>query len=277
MRIDSHQHFWNYNSEKHSWIGKEMAVIKRDFLPEDLEPILEKNNIDGSIAVQVEASEADTDFLLELASRFDFIKGVVGWLDLRADDLEEKLEHYCSFPVLKGIRHTVYDTRGEFLLNPLFQRGLRKFQKYGLSFDLLVFPYQLRSAVELAQKLPQQQFVLNHLAKPNISKGVNVEWINGIRQLAECKNVYAKLSGMVTETDRFQWKQEDFQPFLEAMVEAFGTDRLMFGSDWPVSTCAAAYEETLGIVEKFFKAFSGTEKEAVFGGNAARFYRLSGT
>ena len=230
--------------------------------------------MDACIAVQTEASVSDTDFLLDLASRYVFIQGVVGWLDPCVADLEEKLEQYCSNNLLKGIRHTVYDKKGYFLLDPKFQKGVKLFHKHGISFDLLVFPYQMNSAIELAQKLPEQQFVLNHLGKPEISKGPTLEWIRQIKRLGGCENVSAKLSGMVTGTRNFQWKEEDLHPFLEITTEAFGTGRLLFGSDWPVCTCAATYEETLGIVEEYFKGFSEQEREAVFGGSAMKVYRI---
>lgn len=251
-----------------------MSSLRKDFTPGQLEPLLKKNRMDGCIAVQVEASETETKSLLDLAARHEFILGVVGWLDPCAEDLEEKLEQYSGFPALKGIRHTVYDEKGEFLLEPSFQRGMRTFYRYGLSFDLLVFPCQLSSAVTLVRSVPEQRFVLNHLGKPDISEKPSVQWINDIRELGRNENVYAKLSGMVTETENFQWQKEDFHPYLEIMVETFGTSRLMFGSDWPVSTCAATYGETLGVVEGFFQSFSESEKEAILGGNAMRAYSI---
>lgn len=274
MTIDSHQHFWKYDPQKHSWISEEMNVIRKDFQPEDLLPVLQKNQIDGCIAVQVEHNRQETAALLSHASRFDFIKGVVGWVDLSAENLTERLQEYSGVEALKGFRHTEYDEKGEFLLKPSFQKGIGELQKSRFTFDLLVFPHQLGSAIKLARTFPEQLFVLDHLGKPRITAGPSPEWATLIKELGSCQNVYAKLSGMVTETDNLDWIQSDLEPFLDVMLESFGTGRLMFGSDWPVCTSTATYEEVVEIVRSYFNTFSDDERKAILGRNAVEFYGL---
>lgn len=272
-RLDSHQHFWNYDPQRYSWIDDSMADIRRNFFPEDLDPVLQENNMDGCIAVQADQSEEETEFLLRLASEHDFIKGVVGWIDLSADDVEEKLELYSNNVLLKGFRHTVYDKEGEFMLQPKFLNGISILKKFGLTYDILVFDYQLPGAVELVKKFPDQKFVLDHMGKPPIySEGPSPAWKENIQKLSQNKNVYCKLSGLVTETQDFQWKHEDIIPYLEYTVSCFGIERVMFGSDWPVCLPAASYKEVLGIVQSFFGNPKDIEK--VLGGNAAEFYQI---
>ena len=274
MKIDSHQHFWNYDPEKYSWIPKEMSVIKRDFTPEDLEPVLQKNGFSGCVAVQADQSEAETENLLGFTKDHDFIKGVVGWVDLNSEDVESRLEYYSKNSFFKGIRHTVWDEKGEFMLNPIFQRGIGLLANFGLTYDILAFDYQLKAAVELVQAFPRQKFVLDHMGKPNISGKPDKEWVENIGKLGEFGNVWCKISGLVTETKNFRWKQSDYFPFLEVVAEAFGVDRLMFGSDWPVCLSAAKYSEVVGVVEEYFSSASKDDKEKIFGRNAADFYNL---
>ena len=274
LTIDSHQHFWKYDSGKHFWIKEEMKLIRKDFLPEDLLPVLKRNHIDGCVAVQVEHNEQETEFLLHCAAEYDFIKGVVGWVDLSSEDLAEHLERFSMDGKFKGIRHTEYDKKGEFLLDPSFRKGIRKLQEFEFTFDLLVLPHQLQPAIALVREFPNQPFVLDHLGKPAITAGPSREWAAQMKELGACKNVFAKLSGMVTETSNLKWKPGDFDPFLDVMLYSFGTSRLMFGSDWPVCTAAAGYEEVTCILKTYFEAFSKNEQDAIFGTNAARFYRL---
>ncbi|NJY63546.1 amidohydrolase family protein [Salinimicrobium sp. CDJ15-81-2] len=274
MRIDSHQHFWKYDPQRYSWITDEMAEIRKDFTPEDLRPILKENGFSGCIAVQADQSEAETEKLLKLAEQHSFIKGVVGWVDLTAPDVEERLKNFSDHPFFRGIRHTVWDEKGEFMTTPEFQRGIGLLTNLGLSYDILAFDYQLGSAVELVQAFPRQKFVLDHMGKPNISGKPDKEWVNNMHQLGEFGNVWCKISGLVTETKDFSWKKTDFYPFLEVVYEAFGTDRLMFGSDWPVCLSAANYKEVVGVVEEFFSSASKEDKEKIFGTNASEFYNL---
>lgn len=253
-----------------------MYKIRKDFLPSDLVPVLRKAGIDGTIAVEAFHSERETEFLLGLAEEFQFIKGVVGWIDLYSEDAGQRLKHFSEYQVFKGIRHTVYDEKGEYLTDVSFQKGIGELQKYELTYDILIFENQLPGAIELVKRFPEQPFVLDHMAKPHIiSDGPSEEWIKNIRELSSCKNVYCKLSGLVTETPRFQWEPCDFLPFLKVVSEAFGEDRLMYGSDWPVCLSAASYEDTLGIMYDFFAASGEGTIQKIFGANAVKFYSLS--
>lgn len=274
MRIDSHQHFWKYNPQTYSWIPDEMSVIRKDFTPEDLQPLLKENGFSGCVSVQADQSEAETETLLKLASEHDFIKGIVGWVDLSSEGVEDRLKYFSKNAFLKGIRHTVWDEKGEFMTAPDFQHGISLLANLGLTYDILAFDYQLASAVELVQEFPRQKFVLDHMGKPGISGKPDEEWVKNIKLLGGCPNVWCKISGLVTEAPNFSWETSDFTPFLEIVTEAFGVDRLMFGSDWPVCLSAAGYKEVIESVEKFFSSYSREDKEKIFGGNAADFYNL---
>ena len=274
MKIDSHQHFWNYDPAKYSWISDAMYKIRKDFLPSDLKPVLEENGVDGTVAVEAFHSERETEFLLNLASEFRFIKGVVGWVDLNAGDVETRLKIFSENALFKGVRHTVYDQKGEFLTNAEFQKGIAALEMFKLTYDLLIFSNQLPGAIELVKKFPNQPFALDHMAKPAISaEGPSEEWIRNIQELAGFENVYCKVSGMVTETPDFTWKADDFLPFLEVVHQVFGEDRLMYGSDWPVCLSAASYRDTLAIVKEYFSDSEETS-EKIFGKNASEFYNL---
>lgn len=274
MKIDSHQHFWKYNPTTYSWIPDEMSEIRKDFTPKDLEPILQKNGFSGCVAVQADQSEVETGSLLKMAKQHDFIKGVVGWVHLNSPNVEDRLKHFSKNPFLKGIRHTVWDEKGEFMTAPEFQRGLTLLANLGLTYDILAFDYQLGCAVEMVKAFPRQKFVLDHMGKPRISEQPDKEWVKNINQLGEIPNVWCKISGLVTETPDFSWETSDFQPYLEVVVAAFGVDRLMFGSDWPVCLSAAKYEEVIQVVEDFFKSYSKENKAKIFGRNAVDFYNL---
>ena len=253
-----------------------MSVIRRDYLPADLEPILQGAGIEGCVVVQTEPSEEENELLLEHASHHDFIKGVVGWVELQSPALEERLAYYQAFPKMKGFRHLLQGERDRALmLKPAFKRGIGSLQKFGYSFDILIFPDQLGYTREFVAAFPDQPFVVDHIAKPYIREGRLVEeWKSAIRAVAAHGNVSCKISGMVTEADWRNWKKEDFRPFLDTVVEAFGVRRLLFGSDWPVCLVAASYEQVLEIVREYFSAFSPSEQKDIFGGNAMRFYNL---
>jgi L-fuconolactonase len=275
MRIDSHQHFWNYSPETHAWINDEMSLIQRNFLPEDLVPNLNQHNIAGTVLVQVDQNEAENYFFLELAQQNPFIKGIVGWVDLRAENIEERLNHYRQFPILKGFRHIVQgESDPYFLQNPAFRRGIAALGKYGYTYDILIYPHQLPAAIELVQAFPEQTFVLNHLAKPYIKAGQIDQWASFIAHLAEMPNVHCKVSGMVTEANWQNWEFKHFRPFLDKVVEAFGTERLLYGSDWPVCLVAGSYANVIGICEAYFSNYSPDEQANVLGNNAARVYQL---
>ncbi len=275
-RIDAHQHFWKYDPARHGWISEEMKVIQRDFLPDDLRPLLAQIGFGGCVLVQVDQTPGENEFFLSLADEHDFILGVVGWVDLQAADVEEQLAELKKHQKLKGFRHILQAEPDEaFMLRPSFRRGIGKLRQFGYTYDILIFPNHLRHAIQLVAEFPDQLFVLDHLAKPYIKAGNIAQWKKDIATLARHPNVSCKVSGMVTEADWKNWKKEHFTPYLDVAVDAFGTSRLMFGSDWPVCLCAAAYEDVVGIVESYFAGFSADERAAVWGGNAKLFYNLA--
>ncbi|ALJ04693.1 amidohydrolase [Pseudalgibacter alginicilyticus] len=276
MKIDAHQHFWIYNPVRDSWIDESMQLIRKDFLPIDLKPILEANSVDGCIAVQADQSEAETEFLLQCAQDNPFIKGVVGWVDLRADNVEERLAYFSKNKNFKGVRHIVQgETDDAFMLRPEFLNGIRKLEQFGLTYDILIHQHQLKQAIALVEKFPHQKFILDHIAKPKISEGIDAEWKKNIQILAAYKNVSCKISGLVTETSNFQWNESIFIPFLDTIVEAFGVKRIMFGSDWPVCLLAGQYQEVLQIITNYFGGFSKEDIEKVMSENAVQVYNLN--
>jgi len=274
MIIDSHQHFWKYDPVRDTWIDTSMDSIRKDFLPKDLLPILKSNKIDGCIAVQADQSETETEFLLQCAEKNPFIKGVVGWVDLTANNLEERLEYYASNPLFKGVRHIVQAENDDYLLRDDVQNGIGKLLKYDLAYDILVFPNQLPSAIAIVEAFPNQKFILDHIAKPTISKAIKKIWVHNIKQLSTHKNVYCKLSGMVTETINFKFKEDDFKPYIDVIFKAFGPDRIMFGSDWPVCLLAANYDKVLKIVNDYLENQSIGVKNNILGKNAIKIYNL---
>jgi L-fuconolactonase len=274
QKIDSHQHFWKYDPVQHSWIDDDMAAIRKDFLPPDLLPVLQQNNIDGCIAVQADQTEAETDYLLSLQKQHDFIKGIVGWVELRTENIKERLAHYKQFNAIKGFRHILQGEDPSFMLQPGFVRGIAALKEFGFTYDILIFPQHLFAANELVKQFPGQKFVIDHIAKPYIKAGLIDDWKKDIQTIAQYDNVYCKISGMVTEADYKLWKKEDISPYLDVVAEAFGTKRIMYGSDWPVCLVAASYNEMMNIVKEYFASFTITEQEDVFGNNAAAFYNL---
>jgi L-fuconolactonase len=274
MRIDAHQHFWIYNAREYAWLDETMASLRRDFLPSEFEPLLQKGEFQGSVVVQVRQTLEETRWMLELAERHPFILGVVGWVDLRSARLRADLESFTNAPKLVGIRHIVQAEPDDFLLQPDFLRGISLLEEFDFAYDLLIYSKHLPAAAEFVSRFPRQRFVLDHLAKPPIKSGAVDEWARGIRDLAAFPNLYAKVSGLVTEADWQAWKAEDFRPYLDVAFESFGPDRLMIGSDWPVCTVAAPYETTVNLVKDYLGKYSPEEREAVLGGNAAKFWRL---
>lgn len=276
MKIDAHQHFWKFDPIRDSWMGPEMKVIQKDFLPADLLPVLEAAGITGSVVVQADQSEEETEFHLENARQFDFIKGVVGWVDLQAPYVEEKLAYYRAFPKLKGFRHVLQGEKDRALmLKPAFKRGIGLLEKFGFTYDILIYPDQLGYTREFVASFPDQPFVIDHIAKPYIKdKKITAEWKAAIRAVAAHENVSCKISGMVTEADWKNWKPEDFRPYLDVVAEAFGPSRILYGSDWPVCLVAASYQQVIGLVKDYFSSYSVAEQEAFFGGNAIKFYNL---
>jgi len=275
LKIDSHQHFWKYDAVRHSWLNDEMKALRQDFMPEHLKPLLETNGIDGCMLVQVDQTLEENDFQLQNAANNDFVKGVVGWVDLQAADISEQLERLAEFEKLKGFRHILQgESDRALMLKPAFLNGISKLQQFGLTYDILIFPDQLTYAKELVARFPDQLFVLDHIAKPDIKNGIMAEWKAGIQELAKYDNVYCKVSGMVTEANWNEWTEGDFIPYLDVIFEAFGTNRLMFGSDWPVCLVAANYEQVLSITANYVSQFSPYEQQLFWGGNAIKFYNL---
>jgi L-fuconolactonase len=274
-KIDAHQHFWKFDPVRDRWIGEEMKVIQRDFLPADLAPVLQANGFEGCVAVQSDQSEEENAFHLQHAENFDFIKGIVGWVDLQAEDVNERLQYYSGFPKMKGFRHVLQgEPQRDLVLQPAFMRGIGYLQRYGFTYDILIYPDQLTHIPALLSSFPYQPFIIDHLAKPGIKKGEIGQWKQDILAVAQFDNVYCKLSGMVTEANWSSWKREDFKPYMDVILQAFGTDRIVFGSDWPVCLVAASYAEVVGIVEEYFSSFTQNEQDKIFASNASRFYGL---
>ena len=273
IKIDAHHHLWKYHPQTHSWIDDSMKLLKRDFLPDDLWKEMQQNGYHGCVAVQASQTEDETRFLLEQAENHPFIKGVVGWLDLRSPDLKEKLEQYTRFPLLKGLRHVVQDEPDDrFMLRNDFLNGISQLQDFGLTYDILIFPKHLPVAEELVSLFPGQKFVLDHIAKPAIAEGKLFPWQHDLQRLAAHPNVYCKLSGMVTEAHWRAWKPDDFHPYIHAVYDAFGPERLMIGSDWPVCLLSGGYREVMSIVEDYFD--DNPQKWRILGQNAIDFYGL---
>ena len=274
-RIDSHQHFWIYNADEYPWTDDSRAPLKVDYMPPDLQPLMTATGIDGTVAVQARQNLRETGFLLDLADQYDLIRGVVGWVDLRADDVEAQLQRFASHPKLVGVRHIVHDEADDrFMLGGNFLRGLESLKQYDLRYDLLLYPKHISIAIDVVKRFPEQPFVLDHIAKPFIKDGALEPWESDIRELASFDNVSCKVSGMVTEAAWGAWKQDDYRPYLDVVFDCFGFDRLMFGSDWPVCTLSGSYNQVVGIVEDYIAELSDDEQAKVMGGNATEFYQL---
>lgn len=274
-RIDAHQHFWKFDPVRFTWIDDDMQKIRRNFLPEDLLPVLTANGIEGTIAVQADQSEAENEFLLGLASENEFIKGVVGWVDFRAANVEERLQHYKGFPKMKGFRHVLQGEKDRaFMLLPDFQKGIGLLAKYGYAYDILIYPDQLKYALAFCYSFPDQPFIIDHLAKPAIKHTGLQSWKEDMIKYKELDHVYCKVSGIITEADWKNWTATEIKPYLDVVVETFGMKRLLFGSDWPVCLVAGEYTTMKQLIDEYFEEFSYTEKELLFGGNATEFYQL---
>jgi Predicted metal-dependent hydrolase of the TIM-barrel fold len=276
MKIDAHQHFWKYDSQRDSWITDDMAAIRKDFLPADLKPVLQENGINACVTVQSSQSYEENVFQLNNAAENDFIKGVVGWIDFNDAHLEQRLEELSLNRKLKGFRHILQgESQRDIMLEPFFTKGISLLAQFNFTYDILIFADQLPYAAQLAGRFPKQKFMLDHIAKPPIKNHSINEWKKNIETLAKHANVYCKISGMVTEAHWKNWKQDDFKPYIDAVVNAFGTGRVMFGSDWPVCLVAAeTYTKMKNIVDGYFAAFTQKEQQLFYGENAQRFYNL---
>lgn len=273
--IDAHVHFWKYNKTRDAWITDDMKILQRDFLPTDLELTLSQNNIDGVMAVQADQSEDETDFLFSLAEEFPFIKGIVGWVDLQNANIENRLLYYSQFHLIKGFRHIVQSEASGFLQTESFLNGIKALQNFNFTYDLLLYEKQLKEAVEFVNKFPEQQIIIDHCAKPSIKDKSMDEWKKWMKEISKNNNVYCKLSGLITETNWNQWNEKDFYPYLDVVFECFGTERLAFGSDWPVMLVSGNYTGWKTLLENYMRSFSATEKEKVFNQNAIDFYKLN--
>ncbi|MEN2398964.1 amidohydrolase family protein [Flavobacterium sp. MC2016-06] len=273
-RIDSHQHFWKFDPVRDSWIDETMLKIQRDFLPEDLLPELTTNQFEGCVAVQASQTEEETNFLLDLAAQNDFIKGVVGWVDLRAENIAERLQHFSSHKKLKGFRHVVQGEADDFMFGADFRRGIKALKAFDYTYDILIFHRQLPAALSLVQDFPEQRFVIDHIAKPDIKSGDIASWKKGIEEVSKYKNVLCKVSGMVTEADWNNWETDDLKPYLDVIFENFTPNKLMFGSDWPVLNVASDYTEVVKTLEDYISKFSVEDQNKIWFENAKIFYKI---
>jgi L-fuconolactonase len=275
MRIDAHQHFWHYNPDEYGWIDESMSLLRRDFLPADLKPELNRAGFDAAIAVQARQTIEETKWLLDLAEASPFIAGVIGWVDLRSPNLRAELEDLARNPKLLGVRHIVQSEPDDrFLLQPEFLRGIRVLEEFNLTYDILIYARHLPVAAEFVRQFPGQRFVLDHLAKPPIKSGSLHPWSSGLRELGGFSNVFCKLSGLVTEADWKTWKPKQITPYLDVALESFGPERLMIGSDWPVSTVAGSYSEVMNVVMEYLSKYSEDVQNAMLGGTAEKFWKL---
>lgn len=275
MRIDAHQHFWRYDTRQYDWIDEAMEVLKRDFMPADLEIHLKAAGFEGSVAVQARQSLEETRWLLSLADEHPSIRGVVGWVDLCSPEVGAQLEEFAGSRKLVGVRHVVQaEPDDDFMLREDFQQGIGRLREFGLTYDILIYPRQLPAAVKLATAFPDQPFVLDHIAKPDIAHDVREPWETGMRALGRLANVSCKLSGMVTEAQWGGWRPEDFAPYLDVAFESFDADRLMTGSDWPVCLVSGEYDRVIGLVRDALARFGAEDQEKIMGGNCARIYGL---
>ncbi|MFC5863014.1 amidohydrolase family protein [Acidicapsa dinghuensis] len=275
LRVDAHQHFWKYSEAEFGWIDDSMAVIRRDFLPDDLKPFLDVSGVSATVAVQACQTVAETDWLLQLADNNSWIAGVVGWAPLISSSVGQTLERLAAHPKLKGIRHVLQAEPSEYMLRDDFNQGVAMLRKFNLTYDVLIHQHQLPAAIEFVDRHPYHTMILDHVAKPLIKAGELEPWRELIRELARRPHVSCKLSGMVTEADFSAWTVDGLRPYVETVLEAFGPSRLLFGSDWPVCAVACHYEKWVSIVRQFVSALSDEEQAKILGGNAIQGYNLN--
>jgi len=274
VNVDAHQHFWRYDPREYAWIDERMSVLERDFLPGDLEPLIRRQGIDRTIAVQACQTTAETEWLLELAAANPFIAGVIGWVDLQADDVEARVERAARNRTLVGVRHVVQSEPDDgFLLRPAFGRGIATLARHGLVYDLLIYPRHLPIASEFVGHFDNQTFVLDHLAKPDIRGRAIDSWARDLRRLARHPNVRCKVSGLITEAEWERWTARDLEPYLDVAFDCFGPARLIAGSDWPVCTLAGDYSRTMSVLRDYLARRTPAERAAVLGGNAQQVWK----
>ena len=275
MIVDSHHHFWRYRPAEFGWIDDSMAAIRRDFLPADLAREMGAAGVEAVVSVQARQSVEETRWLLDLATHNPFIAGVVGWVPLVSPTVAADLAQFAAHPKLVGVRHVLQDEPDpRFMLRADFQAGLQAMLAYNLTYDILITHRHLPQTIELVDRNPAQPFVVDHMAKPAIGQGTVEPWASGMRELARRPHVCCKLSGMVTEIGRPHWTIADLRPFVEVVLEAFGPQRVLFGSDWPVCLVACRYARWMEIVQELIAPLSSAERAAILGDNARRVYRL---
>ena len=275
MIIDSHQHFWNFNQKEFDWINDEMGHIKRSFLPKDLKNTISDTYVEGVISVQARQSLQETQWLLQLASENEFIKGIIGWIPLSQNNVSELLSDLNKNPLLKGVRHVIQgEPDPRFILGKNFNNGISQLKKFGLVYDILILSHQLTNAIQFVDQHPDQLFVLDHIAKPEIKINEIQIWEGKIKELAQRENVSCKLSGMVTEADFTNWTEDQLKPYFDVVLEAFGPGRILFGSDWPVCLVATSYKAWMDLVKKWISELSINEQEQILGKNAISIYNL---
>jgi L-fuconolactonase len=274
MIIDAHVHFWKYDKKRYDWIDKSMKILAQDYLPEHLSLTLKRNDVDGVVAVQASQTEFETQFLVELAKTHPVIRGVVGWVDLQADNVLDRLQYFAQNPIIKGYRHVVQAEPMDFLARENFRRGIRLLKQFNYTYDILIYHNQLKPAFDFVGEFPDQPFVIDHCAKPDVRNKKIDEWKVQMKEIAQYSNVYCKLSGLFTEAAWKEWSAGDFYPYLDAVFNAFGIDRIMFGSDWPVMLLSGIYVQWKSLLEKYMENFRSEDREKVLGLNAAQFYKL---
>jgi L-fuconolactonase len=274
-KIDAHHHLWKYSAAQYPWISENMGLLRRDFVIQDLMDVLEESDMDGVVTVQARQAMAETRWLLDLARSHDFIRGVVGWVALTDPKVEGDLEHLSTHAKLKSVRHVLHDEPDDFyILREDFNRGIKLLQSFGLRYDLLIFERHLPQTIQFVDRHPNQIFILNHIAKPRIGQGVISPWRENLTELARRENVFCKLSGLVTEASWQSWTEADLDPYLQIALTAFGPERVIFGSDWPVILLGSSYKRWVDVVQRSISHLSEYEQERIFGKTATEVYRL---
>lgn len=273
--IDTHHHFWKYSAAEYGWISDEMKSIRRDFLPADLKKTLDGAGVSGAVSVQARTTVEESDWLLSMAEKHDFLHGVVGWVPLTESDVDKHLERLAQHKKFKGVRHVIQgEPDDNYILRPDFNAGIKKLLKYKLRYDILIFERHLKPSIRFVDQHPNQMFILDHVAKPKIKERILSPWREDMIELGKRPNVYCKISGMITEADWAKWSSADLAPYLDTALQAFGPKRLMFGSDWPVMLVAGQYKPWVDLVKQTIKRYSTAEQEQILSKNAIEAYGL---
>lgn len=273
--IDTHHHFWKYSAAEYGWISDEMKTIRRDFLPADLKKTLDEAGVSGAVSVQARTTVEESDWLLGMAEKHDFLRGVVGWVPLTENDVEKHLERLAAHKKFKGVRHVIQgEPDDNYILRPDFNAGVKKLLKYKLRYDILIYERHLKPSIRFVDQHPNQLFILDHVAKPKIKERILSPWREDMIALGKRPNVYCKLSGMITEADWKKWSSADLAPYLDTALQAFGPKRLLFGSDWPVMLVAGQYKPWVELIKQTIKRYSVAEQEQILSRNAIAAYGL---